>query len=86
MSINILPGTSKTLASMKGQKFKPHEGEGLVYIKLVMIKPETMEEGDPEQLVEDSEGVILCGQLDKIRNQIDKWFQDAVKEYTDDKS
>ena len=84
MSINILPGTSETLASMKGQKFKPHAGEGLVYIKLVMIKPETMENGDPEALVEGSEGVVLCGQLDKIQNQIDKWFQDAAKEYTNE--
>ena len=81
MSINILPGTDETLDSMKGQKFAPHDGEGLVYIKLVLVKPDTMENGDPRQLVEDAQGVILCGQLDKIRDQIKKWFEDAAKEY-----
>lgn len=81
MSINILPGTSEALESMKGQKFVPQKGEGLVYIKLVMVKPDTMENGDPRQLVDDAQGVILCGQLDKIQDQIKKWFEDAAKEY-----
>jgi hypothetical protein len=66
---------------MKGQKFVPQKGEGLVYIKLVMVKPDTMENGDPLQLVDNTQGVILCGQLDKIRDQIKKWFEDAAKEY-----
>ncbi len=81
MSINILPGTPKTLASMKGQKFVPHEGEGLVYIKLVMVQPDTMEHGDPQELIEDAEGVILCGQMDGIRAQINKWFDEAAQRY-----
>ena len=81
MSINILPGTPETLASMKGQKFVPHEGEGLVYIKLVMVKPDTMEHGDPAQLINDSDGVMICGQMDKIRDQINQWFDDAAAQY-----
>jgi len=81
MSINILPGTPETLASMKGQKFAPHDGEGLVYIKLVMVKPDTMENGDPEELISDAPGVIVCGQLDEIGKQITTWFEDAARKY-----
>lgn len=82
MSINILPGTSEALASMKGQKFVPQKGEGLVYIKLVMVQPDTMENGDPKKLVDDAPGVILCGQLKIVKDQINKWFDEAAKEYT----
>ena len=81
MSINILPGTDETLESMKGQVFIPHKGEGVVYLKLVMIKPDTMEKGDPKKLIEDSQGVILCGQLDEMQEQIDQWFQESAEEY-----
>lgn len=66
---------------MKGQTFKPHEGEGIVYLKLVMIKPDTMQHGDPEELIKGSQGVILCGQLDDIQTQIGKWFKESAEEY-----
>ena len=79
--INILPGTPENLELMKGQKFVPQKGEGFVYLKLVMIKPDTMENGDPAQSVEDAEGVILCGRLDKIQGQIRTWFNEAAIDY-----
>ena len=79
--INILPGTPETLDQMKGHEFIPQKGEGMVYLKLVMIKPETMKDGDPAQLVEDAEGVILCGRLDKIQTQIRAWFNEKAIEY-----
>jgi len=66
---------------MKGQTFKPHEGEGVVYLKLVMIKPDTMQNGDPKELIKGSQGVILCGQLDDIQKQIGKWFKESAEEY-----
>ena len=81
MTINILPGTEETLMSLKGQKFIPHDGEGLVYIKLVMLKPDTMENGDPNKAVADAPSAILCGQMGEIKNQIVKWFSDAAKTY-----
>jgi hypothetical protein len=80
MSINILPGTDETLDAMKGESFTPHKGEGIVYLKLVMIKPDTIQE-DPKGLIEDAPAVILCGPLNKIRHQIDKWFSESMKEY-----
>lgn len=82
MSINILPGTDETLDSMKGQTFTPHKGEGVVYLKLVMIKPDTMENGDPKTLIENAPSVVLCGQLDDIKEQIGKWFQESAEEYS----
>jgi hypothetical protein len=81
MSINILPGSSKTLDEIKGMEFVPHPGEGIVYLKLVMIKPETMKDGDPAMLVENTEGVVMCGQLAAIKKQIETWFNQTAKEY-----
>ena len=78
MRINILPGTDETLDAMKGQKLKLHIGEGIVYLKLVMVKPETMENGDPKELIKDAPGVVLCGQLESIKDQFNKWF-DVVR-------
>ena len=81
MSITILSGTDETLDLMKGQKFKPHAGEGVVYLKLVMIKPDTMENGDPKELIKNAPTVILCGQLNAIQEQINQWFKESIEEY-----
>jgi hypothetical protein len=81
MRITILPGTDETLDAMKGHQFEPHVGEGIIYLKLVMIKPETMEKGDPNKLIEDAEGVILCGQLESIKEQINEWFDETAEKY-----
>ena len=81
MSINILPGTSKTLDEMKGMEFVPQPGEGIVYLKLIMIKPETVKDGDPATLVENTEGVVMCGQLAAIKKQIEVWFNVTAKDY-----
>lgn len=81
MRISILPATSEIFAEMKGQKIVPHDGEGVVYIKLAMIKPDTIEHGDPEALVEETKGVILCGQMADIKAQIKRWFDESAKGY-----
>lgn len=82
MNINILPGTTETIGQMKGQKFVPHDGEGVMYVKFVMVKPETMENGDPQQLIDDAQGVILCGQMSDMKLQINEWFDEAIAEYS----
>lgn len=66
---------------MNGQKFVPHAGEGVVFVKLVLIKPETMEKGDLVKTVEDAEGVVLCGDLKEIRDQVSKWIDESATEY-----
>lgn len=81
MGIHIFPGTPDTFAEMKGQSFVPHKGEGLVFIKLAMLKPDTLESGDPQAVVEGTQGVILCGNLSQIKDQINKWFDEAAQEY-----
>ena len=80
MSINILPGTPETLAEMMGQKFVPPAGEGVVFVKLVMIKPDTMEKGDPAKTIQDAQGVLLCGQLDEIQKQVNEWLAESGQE------
>jgi len=67
---------------MKGQKFTPHEGEGVVYLKLVALTPDTMENGDPQAAVANAEGVILAGKLDDVKHQINKWFDEMARQYT----
>ena len=79
--IHILPASEQTFQDMQGQTFVPHEGEGVVYLKLVMVKPETMADGDPAAVVENAQGVILCGQLNDIQEQIATWFKQSAKEY-----
>ena len=79
--VHVVPASKETFEGMKGQKFVPHDGEGVVYIKLVMVKPETMEDGDPAEAVENAPGVLLCGQLNDIKAQIAEWFDQAAKEY-----
>lgn len=81
MNINVLQSTPETLALLKGKKCALHKGEGLVYIKLVMVRPDTMENGDPGKLIEDAPGVIVCGQLQGVKDQINEWFDKAAEEY-----
>ena len=84
MSINILPGTKETLDQMKGQEFVPHKGEGVVYIKLAFIKPDTINNGDPAKSIEDAPAVVLCGQLGEIRDQLNTWFAEASGKYAEE--
>lgn len=81
MSIKILPGTKETLDSMKGLEFVPHQGEGVVYLKLAFLKPETIKSGDPSSVVDGAQGVVLCGQLNEIRDQLVKWFGESMAQY-----
>jgi len=81
MTINIVSATPEILEKMKGQIFIPHEGEGVVYIKLVAITPETMCNGDPQKDIEDAPGVLLCGQMNEIKNQINEWFDQTMEAY-----
>lgn len=82
MNITVLKGTKEALADMKGQAFVPLAGEGVVFLKLVFLKPETVESGDPAKTVEEAEGVILCGDLNEIREQVSKWFGESATQYS----
>lgn len=79
--MNRFPASDENFAQMKGSKFIPHDGEGVVYIKLVALTPETMEHGNPAAAVDTAEGTILTGKLDDIQHQLNKWFDDLKKNY-----
>lgn len=79
--MHIIPATNEAFAEMKGQKFVPHNNEGVIYIKLVALKPETVELGDPGETVNNARGVIVSGDLDAIKAQFLKWFDELVEEY-----
>lgn len=80
-NITILPGTDETFNEMKGQKFVPHDGEGVVYLKLTFLKPETVEKGDPAKAVAEAPGVVVCGSLEEIQAKINEWFGEARAQY-----
>jgi len=82
MAINVLPANDENFAVMKGQEFVPQEGEGIVYIKLVAIKPATMKDGDPKGLVDGAQGVLVCGQMSEINAKLAEWFAQTAEEYT----
>jgi hypothetical protein len=46
-----------------------------------MIKPSTIEQGDPAKLVGEAPEVILFGQLTEIKDQIGVWFDERAAEY-----
>jgi len=81
MSIKILAGTKETLDAMKGHEFVPHNGEGVVYIKLAFVKPNTIQHGNPAEVVENASSVVLVGQLSEIRAQLNTWFDESEAVY-----
>lgn len=81
MRISVLPATPEMFSEMKGQKIIPNDGEGIVYIKLAMITPDTIENGDPEALVEETNGVVLVGKMSEIKAQIKRWFDESAAGY-----
>ncbi len=83
MTINVLGATDENFAVMKGSEFAPKDGEGIIDIKVVAIKPSTMKDGDPQKLVDESPGVLVCGQLNDIKSQITTWFDEIIKEYNE---
>jgi hypothetical protein len=78
--INIFPGNDETFYNLKGQKFEPNAGEGMVYVKLVGLKPETLL-ADPKGACENVEGVIALGDLQAIKNQFNTWLDALIEEY-----
>jgi len=82
MTVNVLEASDKNFALMKGKQFDPREGEAIVYIKVVAIKPATMKDGDPKGLVESSRGVLVCGQIVDIKAQINTWLGETCEEYS----
>lgn len=81
MTVNVLEATDENFAVMKGNEFIPKDGEGMVYIKVVAIKPSTMKDGDPKGLVGDAKGVLVCGQMSAIKEQLSVWFQEIAEKY-----
>jgi len=78
--INIIEVTDENFDEIKGQSFVPHNDEGVVYIKLVALRPETIA-NDPKGACENGNGVILAGRMEDIQNQINVWFQQIRDEY-----
>lgn len=73
--------SKETFDQMKGCDFKPHDGEGLVAIKLVALRPSTIKEGDPEKAVSDAQTVLVCGRLEDIKQQFNTWLDALIQEY-----
>ena len=81
MTVNVLEASDANFDLMKGQEFEPREGEAIVYIKVVAIKPATMKDGDPKALVNSAKGVLVCGQMVDIQTQINTWMKETCEDY-----
>jgi len=79
--MKVFPASEQVFEEMSGVKFVPHDGEGVVFINLVALKPTTIEKGNPKTAIDASPGVILCGQLSDIRNQLNAWFDQLAENY-----
>ena len=78
--VNIIPATDENFDEIKGQSFVPHNGEGVVYIKVVALRPETIA-SDPKAAIENAEGVMVAGKMDDIINQVSQWLTQIKEEY-----
>ena len=65
----------------KTDKFQPHQNEGMIYIKMVALKPSTVNTGDPVQVISDAPGAILLGSLSEIKTQFFEWYDQLVSDY-----
>jgi hypothetical protein len=81
MTVNTFAADEKTFGEMKGLSFTPNQGEGVVYIKVVGLKPDTIKTGDPGKVCNDAQGVILAGSLSDIKSQINSFLDAMVEEY-----
>jgi len=81
MTIKILPVNDATLDEMEGQEVILKSGEAIVCIKLAFIKPETLEENGVSAVLEATPNVMLLGQMNQIRKQINEWFNATAKQY-----
>lgn len=81
MVVNVLEASDENFAFMKGRDFEPRQGEAIVYVKVVAIKPATMKDGDPKALVDGAMGVLVCGQMEDIQAQINVWMAETCEEY-----
>ena len=77
--VSIIPESE--FDKIKGQAFKPHNNEGVIYFKVVALKPETIA-NDPETTVMESPGVIVAGKLEDIKAQMNEWFDQLASDYT----
>lgn len=82
--MKAFPASEQVLQEMSGVKFVPHDGEGVVFINLVALKPTTIANGNPKTAIDASQGVILCGRLDEIKAQLNTWFDQLAENYKEE--
>lgn len=79
--MKIFVANKETFDQMRGHDFRPHDGEGVVAIKLVALKPKTIKDEDPERAVSDAQTVLVCGRLIDIKQQFNTWLDALIEEY-----
>lgn len=82
MTLKILEASEANFNNMAGKDVVLQNGEGVLYIKVVLLKPETIKAGDIPGVVQNAPAVVMCGQLDKIQSQINEWLSQSIKEYS----
>ena len=75
--MHIIPATPEVFSQLKTLNL--HKDEGLFYIKLVAIKPQSA----PviENVLNNKDGVLVCGAINEIKEKFIKWFDELIVEY-----
>ena len=82
MTLNIFKASKETFDEMQGKDFIPNANEGVVYIKVVGLKPDTIKNKSPNDVINNAEGIVMAGDLTEIKGQINTWLDELITEYS----
>ena len=63
------------------QKLLLAPNEGVMLVKFVLLKQETLKAGSAQAKIDSAPSVILMGDLDEIKTTLGGWLNDAVELY-----
>lgn len=55
--------------------------EGVMFVKFVLLKQETLTNGDSQKAIDSAQGAILLGDLDEMKAQLSTWLSEAIDNY-----
>lgn len=55
--------------------------EGVMLVKFVLLKQETLKAGQAQEKIDSAPSAILLGDLDEIKTTLSGWLNEAVEQY-----
>lgn len=63
------------------QKLLLAPNEGVMLVKFVLLKQQTLASGEAQSKIDSAPSVILLGDLDEIKTTLAGWMNEAVEQY-----